>query len=108
MDQLKILYTFAWDWEAHEKEEVYALVAKNIEQKMDAYLIKLISKDADMEVKVKMTLERTHKWTYNGSFILSYSWSKKPFVYIREWFVILNDLVNHAFDHFKLKLSDIK
>ncbi len=107
MDQLKVLYTFIGDWDTTDKEDVYDLVTKNIDQKMDVYLQKLVARDDDMEIKIKMTIERTHKNTFNWSFFLRYSGGKKPAVYIREWFMKLNDLVNHAFDHFKLQLSDL-
>jgi hypothetical protein len=108
MDNVKLLYTFVWERDSHEKEDIYALVAKNIDQKMDAYLQKILSQGPDRVIKIKMTLERTHKEKFNWSFFLRYSWAKKPLVYIREGFSELNDLVNHAYGHFKLQFSNMK
>jgi hypothetical protein len=108
MDNLKLLYTFIWERDSHEKEDVYALATKNVDQKMDAYLQKIMSQGSDRVIKIKMTLERTHKEKFNGSFFLRYSWGPKPMVYIREWFSSLSDLINHAFDHFKLQFSHMK
>lgn len=104
MEKLQLMYTFVWDWDVDEKEDIYDIVARNVNQKMDSYLAKLFAVNDDMEVRIKITLQKNEK-KFNGSFFLRYSWSKQPLVYIREWFEKLDDLINHAFDHFKLRLS---
>ena len=98
-----ISYKFV-NMEESEKETVIALVEKNIDLKLWSYLQKVTGQNEDVEVRLKYTLMKNKKKLFDWSFILSYS-GGKDMVYIRDDFHVLADLVNHAFDHFKLEFS---
>ena len=81
--------------------ELKEIVDKNLEGKMESTLKKVYAKWADVEVMVKITVSKMSEW-YNGSF--KFEFDGKSFEYDREWFEILSDLVNHAFDNFKQRI----
>jgi hypothetical protein len=100
MKKLNITPMFV-DMTDPEKDTVRQLIDKNIEEKMSAYLEKVYATSPDVEVRCKATISKNKKRKFDGSFLLQAS-GMKPMVYIREDFDDLADLVNHAFDKFKM------
>lgn len=101
--KVKISYKFN-DVSAADKELIEKRVQQNIDGKLDSYLKKVFAKKDDAEVTIKYTVtfhDDTKK--YDADFIFAYD--GEDFVYKKQGFRILNDLVNHAFQHFKEKLS---
>ncbi len=81
--------------------EVKGRVEDNIEGKMTSALKKIYSKWEDVVCTIKVTVTQVSEG-YDGDFKIEYDgiWLD----YIREWFAILEDLVNHAFDNFKQRI----
>lgn len=89
---------------AEDKEFVKEIVQKNIAGKLDSYLKKVLKGKEDAEVSIKYTItyhEESKK--YDADFIFKYD--GEDFIYKKEGFKILSDLINHAFQHFKENLS---
>jgi len=89
---------------SQDKEFVQEIVQKNIAGKLDSYLRKIFDRKDDAEVAIKYTItfhEDSKK--YDADFIFKYD--GEDFIYKKEGFKILSDLVNHAFQHFKERLS---
>lgn len=86
-----------------DKELVQDLVQENIDGKMDSYLKKIFKKDdAEVAIKYVVSYHEVSK-KYDADFMFTYD--GENFIYKKEGFKILADLVNHAFQHFKEKLS---
>jgi len=101
-----VVYTFA-DLDETEKNLVRSVVDKNLSEKMSSYLNKVIKHSSDVEIRFDITIHKNKRTTggYDGSFLFFYSGQSSPVLYKREDFARLDDLVNHAFDHFKQHLS---
>ena len=82
------------------EEELKTLVDKNLEVKMSSSLKKVVKSD-DVDVAVYVTVTKVSDG-YDGNFKFKYNW--ETLEYTREWFEILSDLVNHAFDNFKQRI----
>ena len=82
------------------EEELKTLVDKNMEVKMSSCLKKVL-KSEDVDVSVKISVTKVADW-YNWNFKFEYD--GELLEYSREWFEILSDLVNHAFDNFKQRI----
>lgn len=83
------------------EEELKSLVDKNLEWKMESALKKIYSRSDDVDIIVRIAVEQVAEW-YNGSFKIEFD--GQSYEYDREWFEILADLVNHAFDNFKQRI----
>lgn len=81
-------------------------VSKNLAGKMDSYLKKLSTKkDAIVSLDYKIERNKHHK--YDGKFRLFFD--GKQYMYMTKTsFKFVEDIVSHAFDHFKLMLSETK
>lgn len=77
--------------------ELKNLVEKNMTWKMSSCLKKIW----DVEVSLKIGVTKVSQW-YDWNFQFDYNWETLD--YAREWFTILSDLVNHAFDNFKERI----
>ena len=82
------------------ESELKELVAKNMEVKMSSSLKKVIKND-DVDIIVRVNVTKVPNW-YDWNFKFEYDGEKLE--YAREWFEILSDLVNHAFDNFKQRI----
>jgi len=104
----RVLYTFS-DLDESEKTLVRSVVEKNLSEKMSSYLNKISKHSPDAEVRFEVTIHKNKRTTggYDGSFLFFYSGQTSSVPYQREDFTRLDDLVNHAFDHFKQHLSDM-
>ena len=82
------------------ESELKDLVAKNMEVKMSSNLKKVIKND-DVDIIVRVNVTKVPNG-YDWNFKFEYDGEKVE--YSREWFEILSDLVNHAFDNFKQRI----
>lgn len=81
-------------------------VSKNLAGKMDSYLKKLSSKK-DAVVSLDYKIERNKHGKYDAKFRLFLD--GKQYIYVTKTsFKFVEDVVSHAFDHFKLMLSEVK
>ncbi len=101
-DSVRIHERF-YNIESYKKQEIRDLVEKNLDKKMSSYL-KSIKNKKDAEIVLDYKIERNKRNKYDAKFLLSldgqlYVYSPKvPFKFS-------DDVVNHAFDHFKLTLA---
>jgi hypothetical protein len=51
-----------------------------------------------------LNIEKNKKWLFNWKLKIKVDW--KSFIYEREDYKNLDDLINHLFDHFKEELSN--
>ncbi len=101
-ERIKINYRFV-DITPALEEDIKKLVEKNINQKLDRYLKKFLNKE-DAEIKIDINISKNKQGKYEGSFRFDLDW--QLFVYKNDVpFKNVIDLVNHAFDHLKEKLS---
>lgn len=84
--------------------EVQKIVDKNLAHKMHSYLRQFVDSNPDVEIVLYYDFQQNKKGKYDGSFRLNVN--GQDYNYHREDFTDPVDLVNHAFDHFKLHLSD--
>ncbi|MBP7062196.1 hypothetical protein KBA84_05335 [Patescibacteria group bacterium] len=88
------------------QDAIKKAVSKNLAGKMDSYLKKLSSKK-DAVVSLDYKIERNKHNKYDGKFRLSFD--GKQYMYMTKTsFKFVEDIVSHAFDHFKLMLSETK
>ncbi len=100
--RIKVNYKFDNITEALQ-EDIKKLVEKNINQKLDRYLKKILTKE-DAEIIIDIAIKKNKQWKYEWSFRFDLDW--KMFIYKNDVpFKNINDLVNHAFDHLKQSLS---
>lgn len=88
---------------AESKEIVTRLTQENIDNKLDSYLKKFDKEDSELMIDIK--IEKNKKDLFNGKLQITWSFNKKPFVYEREDYKKLDDLVNNLFEHFKEELA---
>ena len=97
-----ISYQFI-DVPVDKQEIVKEIVQKNLDVKMDSYLKKIYNKDtAEVRIEYKITENKQKK--YEGVF--NFSFDGETFLYTNKIaFKYIEDIVNHAFKHFKEFLS---
>ena len=103
-DRVNVVSKFGKSVTQKDKDFVQKIVEKNLKGKMDSYLKKIFARRLDAEVTIKYVInyhEESKK--YDADFIFSYDGN--TFIYKKEGFKILSDLINHAFKRFKEKLS---
>ncbi len=84
------------------KNIVERLVKENLEHKLSAYLKKYEDKD-DAEGTIELTIEKNKKDLFNGKLIANLDTDE--FIFEREDYENLDDLVNNLFKHLKEELS---
>lgn len=90
--------------EPNVQEQVKIIVQKNIEGKMDSYLKKIYKHKPTAEVRIDYKMNGTKQGKYESSFVFDFD--GKTFIYdSKVAFKFPEDLVNHAFTHFKEFLS---
>lgn len=89
---------------AWSKDVVERLVWENLNKKLDQYLNKF-TKD-DSEWIIELTAEKNKKSLFNAK--INANLDGKVYVFEREDYKNLDDLINHLFDHFKEALSKEK
>ena len=86
----------------HDKTVIDRLVKANLDNKVSAYLKKYEDK-ADAEGKIELKLDKNKKDLFNGKLIANLD--KDQFIFEREDYQNLDDLVNNLFKHLKEELS---
>ena len=84
------------------RDVVERLVKENLEHKVSAYLKKYEDK-ADAEGVIELTVEKNKKDLFNGKLIANLD--SDQFVFEREDYENLDDLINNLFKHLKEELS---
>ena len=84
------------------KEVVERLVKENLDHKVSAYLKKYEDKK-DAEGTIELKIEKNKKDFFNGKLIVNLD--KDEFIFEREDYENLDDLVNNLFKHLKEELS---
>jgi len=101
-DTIRITEKF-YNVELHKQVGIKDLVQKNLDGKMDSY-IKSVLKKKDAEIFLDYKIEKNKNNKYQASFRLLLD--GKLYLYKpTNPFKFEEDLVNHAFNHFKLALS---
>ena len=101
-DTVRVTEKF-YNVESYKQVKIKDLVQKNLDGKMDSYL-KAVLKKKDAEIFLDYKLEKNKRNKYEASFRLLLD--GKQYLYTpKSPFKFEEDLVNHAFDHFKLALS---
>jgi len=98
-----ISYQFI-DVPTDKQELVKQIVQKNLDVKMDSYFKKIYTNkdtvDVRIEYKIAENKQKKYEWTFN------FSYDGKTFLYNNKVaFKYIEDIVNHAFKHFKEFLS---
>ena len=86
----------------HNKEVIDRLVKTNLDNKVSAYLKKYEGK-ADAQGSIELKLDKNKKDLFNAKLIANLD--KDQFIYEREDYENLDDLVNNLFKHLKEELS---
>lgn len=98
-----ISYQFI-DVPTETQERIKEIVQKNIEWKMDSYFKKIYTNKETAEIRIEYKITETKQKKYTWSF--NFSFDGKTFVYNNKIsFKYVDDIVNHAFKHFKEFLS---
>jgi len=84
------------------KDVVERLVKENLDHKVSAYLKKYEDK-ADAEGTIELTVEKNKKDLFNAKLIANLD--TDSFIFEREDYENLDDLVNNLFKHLKEELS---
>ncbi len=104
--RIKINYRFV-DITPALQQDIKELVEKNISGKLDRYLKSILDKKEDAEIIIDISIKKNKQWKYEGSF--RFDVDGNLIVYHNDIpFKNINDLVNHAFDHLKITLSNKK
>lgn len=86
------------------ESDIEALVVDNLQNKMDAYLNKVLSKkDSEGLIDIRITKNKQEKYEGSFEFVLD---GIKYMYQNNSPFRDVIDLVNHAFDHLKETLAD--
>ncbi len=102
-DKIKMNYKFDWLTDVLQ-EDIKALIDKNISGKLDKYLQKYLQKE-DAEMHLEVVVKKNKQEKYEWSFRFNIDWESHLY-HNNSPFKNIEDLVNHAFDHFKRDLSD--
>ncbi len=86
----------------HDKEVIERLVKANLDNKVSAYLKKYEDKK-DAEGKIELKLDKNKKNLFNWKLIANLDIDQ--FVFEREDYENLDDLINNLFKHLKEELS---
>lgn len=87
------------------RETLEKIVHDNIAVKMDTYLKKIHAHHPQSEVIFTIKVLKNKIGKFNGVFVMDYHGCLEVLRYEREDFVSVIDLINHAFQNFKERLS---
>lgn len=103
VNQPKVAHKFQ-DVEPRVQENIMKLVQMNIDGKLDSYLKKVYKNKEDAEVRIEYKIIQNKQKKYECSFLFDFD--GKTFMYeSKVAFKFPEDLVNHAFKHFKEYMS---
>ena len=100
-----ISYHFV-DVPTDKQERIKFIVAENLEGKMDSYFKKIYANKDTAEIRIDYTVTQTKQGKFTGDFKFTYDGKIFKWTTGEWWFKIIEDIVNHAFEHFKTHLSD--
>ncbi len=100
-----ISYQFV-DVPTNMQEWIKDIVQKNLEGKMDSYFKKIYTKKETAEIRIEyiITKNKLGKWIWDFKFNYDGEMFKRSTG--EGGFKIIEDIPNHAFEHFKKHLSD--
>ncbi len=91
---------------ANMQEIVKEIVQKNIEGKMDSYFKKIYNKKDTAEIRIDYIISKNKQGKRAGDFKFNYDGELFKRSTGEGGFKIIEDIPNHAFEHFKMHLSD--
>lgn len=100
-----ISYQFV-DVPANMQEIIKDIVQKNLEGKMDSYFKKIYSKKDTAEIRIEYIITKNKLGKRKGDFKFNYDGELFKWSTGDSGFKIIEDIPNHAFEHFKAHLSD--
>ncbi len=100
-DKIKISYMLK-DIAEPTQESIKKLVYKNLNMKIDSYLMKYL-KNEDSEWILDIKISKNKKWNYDWNF--NFQLPGTDVIYKRENFKKVDDLVQHFFEHAKEQLG---
>ncbi len=98
-----VSYTFH-DVPLDQQEIIKTVVQQNLDGKMDSYLKKIYDNKENAEVRIEYKVSQNKTGKFESSFLFHFD--GQQFLYNNKTaFKYPEDLVNHAFQHFKEYLS---
>lgn len=85
---------------SESKEVIERLVNENIENKLDSYIKKFDKEDSEWIIDIKIDKS---EWLFSGKIVANLDGNS--YVFEREDYKNLDDLINNLFEKFKEKLS---
>ncbi len=93
------------DLSADKQALVKDIVQKNLEGKMDSYFKKIYANKETAEIRVDYSIVLNKQGKFQGDFKFNFDGKSFKWSTGESGFKILEDVVNHAFEHFKMHLS---
>ncbi|MEI6118793.1 MAG: hypothetical protein WCP92_06305 [bacterium] len=100
-----VAYQFL-DIPANMQEIVKEIVAKNLEGKMDSYFKKIYANKDTAEIRIDYVIAKNKQGKWKGDFKFTYDGKIFTWTTGDGGFKIIEDIPNHAFEHFKTHLSN--
>jgi len=100
-----VSYQFV-DVPANMQEIIKDIVQKNLEGKMDSYFKKIYAKKDTAEIRIDYIISKNKLGKWIGDFKFNYDGVMFKWTTGEGGFKIIEDIPNHAFEHFKMHLSD--
>lgn len=100
-----ISYQFI-DLPVDRQERIKEIVQKNLDVKMDSYFKKIYTNKDTAEIRIEYRVAKNKQGKYTGDFKFNYDGAIFTWTTGEGGFKIMEDVINHAFDHFKTHLSD--
>lgn len=88
------------------QEIIKEIVQKNLDGKMDSYFKKIYSKKDTAEIRIEYIISQNKLGKRKGDFKFNYDGEIFKRSTGDSGFKIIEDIPNHAFEHFKTHLSD--
>ena len=100
-----VSYQFV-DVPVNMQEIVKDLVQKNLEGKMDSYFKKIYANKDTAEIRIDYVIAKNKQGKWKGDFKFTYDGKVFTWTTGDSGFKIIEDIPNHAFEHFKTHLSN--
>ncbi len=86
---------------ADQQALVKDIVGKNLEGKMDSYFKKIYANKETAEIRIDYVITKNKQGKFQWDFKFMYDGEIFKWSTGEGWFKIIEDVVNHAFEHFK-------
>jgi len=100
-----IAYQFI-DIPTNMQKIVKEIVTKNVEGKMDSYFKKIYANKDTAEIRINYIIAKNKQGKRQGDFKFTYDGELFKWSTGESGFKIIEDIPNHAFEHFKTHLSN--